>query len=122
MSRKLLVPLALLLLAAACTTMRGAPQGETFHVEVLNDNFYAARVHAVWSGANRRPLGTIDGNGGRSKAVLGWEPRTLAFEVQLVTEGSSWISQPVDVSPNDSIELRIPSNLRESGFFHRVPR
>lgn len=122
MTRKLAIALAVALLSAACATRRGAPQPESFVVDVLNENFYAARVHAIWNGANRRPLGTIDGNGGRARATLGWEPRALAFEVQLVTEGSSWISQQVDVSPGDSIELRVPSNIRESGFFRRVPR
>lgn len=122
MSGRVIIALALALAAAGCARPRNVRQPESFVVEVLNDNFYAARIHAVWNGANRRSLGTIDGNGGRSRATLDWEPRSLAFEVQFVTEGSSWISQSVDVSPGDSIELRIPSNIRESGFFRRVSR
>lgn len=122
MPRKLILALAATLFAAACATMRGVPQRETFVVDVINENFYAARVHAVWSGANRRSLGTIDGNGGRTTATLAYEPRSLAFEIQFVTEGSNWISQPVDVSPGDTLELKVPSNIHESGFFRRVGR
>ena len=121
MTRKVAISLVLAFLVAACASGRRTP-AESFVVDVLNENFYAARVHATWNGANRKPLGTVDGNGGRTRATLGWEPRQLWFEIQLVTDGSAWISLPVDVSPGDSIELRIPANLRESGFFRRMPR
>ena len=121
MMRSVVLMFALAFSGIACATTRRAP-AESFVLDIVNENFYAARVHATWDGANRRPLGTIDGNGGRTRATVAWQPRALAFEIQLVTEGSSWLSLPVDVSPGDSIELRIPSNLRESGFFRRMPR
>ena len=111
---------ALLCVGVACASRRGASTNESIIVHAVNENYYDARIHAVFDGGQRRSLGTIAGNGGRTRAVLMWEPRSLAFEIQLVTEGSAYISQEVDVTAGDSVEVRVPANINESGFFRRV--
>ena len=96
-------------------------QADSIVVNVLNENYYDARIHAIYDGGQRRSLGTIAGNGGQMRVALGWEPRALLFEVSLVTDGSTYVSDPVDVPAGQSIDIRVPSNIRESGFFRRVP-
>jgi hypothetical protein len=54
--------------------------------------------------------------------ALAWEPRALVFDVLLVTDGATYVSHPVDVAPGESVEVRVPSNISESGFFRRVWR
>jgi hypothetical protein len=93
---------------------------DSIRVFVVNDNYYEARVHALFAGGGRRSLGTIAGNGGRAEVALSWEPRALTFDVQFVTEGTRYLSYPVDLSPGDSIELRLPQNIGASGAFRRV--
>lgn len=117
-----------LALGTACAlpgTSSGAPghsPPDSIVVDVLNENYYAARIHAVHTGGQRRSLGTIPGNGGRARLALAWEPRALVFEVLLVTLGAAYVSYPVDVAPGESIDVRVPSNINESGFFRRVRR
>lgn len=99
----------------------GTPPDSVF-VDVLNEHYYDARIHAVYSGGQRRSLGTIAGNGGRARRGLAWEPRALLFEVVFVTDGSAYVSYPMDVAAGNSIEIRLPSNIDESGFFRRMRR
>lgn len=86
----------------------------------MNDNFYDARIHAVYRGGQRRSLGTIAGNGGSTRTALAWEPHSLVFEVSFIISGASYVSQPVDVARGESIEVRLPANIDQSGFFRRV--
>lgn len=124
MIRSITAALALACLVAACGRFRQGDRTrpENVVVDVLNENFYEARIHAVYDGGQRRSLGTLPGNGGRERVELAWEPRSLIFEVQFVTEGSAYVTHPVDVSPGESLELRVPSNISQSGFFRRVRR
>ena len=112
------------ILAVGCARWRGsgaaAARPDSILVHVLNENYYAARLHALWAGGQPRSLGTIAGNGGQASVMVAWEPRALVFQVQLVTEGSVYQSHAVDASPGDSVEVRVPSNIGESGFFRRV--
>lgn len=118
---------AALLGAAACTGTReldpAAPPGlpDSIFVEAFNDNFYDARVHAVFGG-KRLTLGTIPGNGGHTETALAWEPRELVFEVSFVISGKAYVSLPVDVARGGHVEVRLPQNIDASGFFRRVAR
>ena len=130
MSGRITLAVAAAFLAAACGRVPGTSRDDptpaagpdSVLVDVLNENYYAARIHAVYGSGQRHSLGTIAGNGGRTEAVLAWEPRALVFEVLLVTAGVTYLTQPVDVAAGESIELRVPSNIAESGFFRRVRR
>lgn len=130
MVRPMVTGAAVVCVVLACARLPGAPKGspavrqrpDSILVEVLNENYYDARIHAVYAGGQRRSLGTIAGNGGRARTALLWEPRSLVFEVLFVTDGATYASYPVDVVPGQSLEVRVPSNIRESGFFRRVPR
>jgi hypothetical protein len=128
MPRRLIAITALALLGAACAggkdgdrAARPAPIDSIF-IETLNDNFYEARIHAVYKGGQRRSLGTIAGNGGRARTAIPWEPRALTFEVLFIIGGAAYVSYPVDVSRGESIEVRLPPNIDQSGFFRRVAR
>jgi hypothetical protein len=118
--RRLITAVALLFVGAGCAGMRGASNAESIVINAVNENYYDARVHAQYAGGQRRSLGTIAGNGGRSRTVIAWEPRSLVFVIVLLTEGSTYVSQTVDVPAGDSIEVRVPANISESGFFRRV--
>lgn len=122
MLRKITTMAALLCVAVAvaCASRRGVSTNESIIVHAVNENYYDARIHAVFDGGQRRSLGTIAGNGGRTRAVIMWEPHSLAFAIQFVTEGSAYISQEVNVTPGDSVEIRVPANINQSGFFRRV--
>lgn len=127
MFRLIIIALATCI-GAGCGRIPGIPGGaggrapaDSIVVDVLNENYYAARIHAIYEGGQRRSIGTIPGNGGQARVALAWEPRSLIFEVLLVTEGSTYLSDPVDVAAGQAIDLRVPSNIRGSGFFRRVP-
>jgi hypothetical protein len=125
MSRQLLIVVALALLSAACASRQGgnrtdAEQPADIIIEAVNDNYYDARVHAIYAGGRRRSLGTIPGNGGRTQISLGWEPRALVFHVSFIIDGAAYASYPVDVTPGQHVMLRLPPNIRESGHFRRL--
>lgn len=131
MSRQIIPIVALALSCVGCAIVPGCSKGDqvcgqvrpdSILVDVLNENYFATRIHAVFSGGQRRSLGTVDGNGGRTRTALAWEPRALVFEVLLITDGATYRSLPVDVAPGESIEVRVPPNIGESGFFRRVRR
>ena len=120
--------------AVVCLVMAGAgcakpgggataePAPERIFIEAFNDHYYDARVHAVYTGGQRRSLGTIAGNGGRAQLALGWEPRALVFEVSFIIDGAAYVSHPMDVNPGQHVVVRLPPNIQESGFFRRVSR
>lgn len=130
MSRQILTMVAVVCVVVACGRLPGGRKGDraaqaqpdSILVEVLNENYYDARIHAVYAGGQRRSLGTIAGNGGHARTALAWEPRALVFEVLFITVGETYVSLPVDVVPEQSIDLRVPSNIGESGFFRRLRR
>jgi len=81
---RIIVRLALVLCVPGCAFVRGAHENDSAGersrpdsviVVLLNENYYAARVHAVYAGGQRRPLGTIPGNGGHARVTIPWEPR-----------------------------------------------
>ena len=115
----------LLILVAACAGRQerdDAAAPENVVIEAFNDHFYDARVHAVYTGGQRRSLGTIPGNGGSTRTVLAWEPHALVFEVSFIISGAEYASLPVEVSPGEHVEIRLPPNIDQSGFFRRVTR
>ncbi len=130
MSRTIMTALAITLFGVACAGLPGAQEGgrapqpepDSILVNAVNENYYDARIHAVYVGGQRRSLGTIAANGGRTRMALAWEPRALVFEVLFVTDGATYVSHSVDVAPGESIEIRVPANISASGFFRRVPR
>lgn len=127
MSRQLPTAFALALLVAGCASRYDTDdaypaEADNIYIETLNENFYDARVHAVYTGGQRRSLGTIAGNGGRSSATLAWEPHALVFEVSFIISGASYLSHPIEVSRGEHIEVRLPANIDQSGFFRRVRR
>lgn len=120
--------LVLTLTAAACAGRRsiervGEPAAaDSVFIDTLNDNYYDARVHAIYTGGQRRSLGTVVGNGGRTRTALGWEPHALVFEVTFIISGASYVSYPVELTRGEELEVRLPPNIDESGFFRRVSR
>ncbi|HUG41106.1 MAG TPA: hypothetical protein VMM12_11505 [Longimicrobiales bacterium] len=128
MSLRPTVAVALALLGAACAGNQGVydaagePLPDSIYVDALNDNFYDARIHAVYTGGQRRTLGTLAGNGGHLEQALGWEPHALVFVISFIISGRTYVSHPVDVSRGERVELRLPPNIDQSGFFRRVSR
>ena len=127
MVRRLSLAIVVVLLGAACSMLpggarrgrAGVPRDSIF-VHTVNENYYDARIHAVYDGGQRHSLGTVSGNGGRARAGLPWEPRSVEFSVFLITAGTTYRSHPFDLAAGDSIELRVPLNISMSGMFRRV--
>ncbi|HEX6309267.1 MAG TPA: hypothetical protein VFZ69_13820 [Longimicrobiales bacterium] len=127
--RRQLMTLALVALSsAACAgrqydTQDTAPAlPDSIFVDAYNDHFYDARVHAIYSGGQRRTLGTIAGNGGHARVALVWEPHALVFEIDFIISGLTYVSQPIDVTRGETVEVRLPPNIDQSGFFRRLRR
>lgn len=128
MSPQRTIAVVLALLGAACAGNRDGFDGavpalpDSIFVEALNEHFYDARIHAVYVGGQRRTLGTIAGNGGQIERALQWEPHALVFEVSFLISGARYVSYPLDVSRGELVEVRLPPNIDQSGFFRRVSR
>lgn len=91
-------------------------------VEVVNDNYYDARVHLIYDGGTRHSLGTIASNARGPTEAVPWLPRPLFVEVTLVVGGGVYRSQAIDVVQGEVLVIRVPANLETSGFFRRVRR
>lgn len=117
-------------IAAGCAGTRDIPVAEpaqvatpdSVYVDVRNDHFYDARIHAVFGSGQRYTLGTVQGNGGQTERALAWHPRPLMFEISFIIGGQAYVSLPVDVVRGDIVEVRLPPNIEGSGFFQRVAR
>ncbi len=119
-----------LLLLVACARSRAAPEtnaapspregGDSVFVEVVNDNYYDARIHIVYDGGGRFTLGTVPGNQRQPARAIPWQPRPLVAQVSLIIGGGTYQSDKIDAAPGAVIEIRVPPNLRESGFFRRI--
>jgi hypothetical protein len=119
--------LGVLLLSTGCAGRYDSPaaepsQPDSIYIDALNEHFYDARVHAVFTGGQRRSLGTIVGNGGQARTAVMWEPHALVFEISFIISGAEYVSQPLNVSRGEVVELRLPANIDQSGFFRRVSR
>ena len=124
-----LTAVALLPLAVACS--RGdkpvvlvgeAPAvPDSVTVEVVNDNYYDARVYAVYVGGAKHPLGTISSYKTESGLRIPWLPRPLVFEVHLVTGFETYLSYEIDVFSGDYVQLRLPANFEVSDSFRKIP-
>lgn len=128
MARPFITAVAIAITAASCAGRQngdGAAQPadtDSIFIDAVNEHFYDARIHAVYTGGQRRSLGTVAGNGGSTRTAIAWEPHSLVFEISFIISEASYVSQPVDVSRGQNIELRLPPNIDQSGFFRRVRR
>lgn len=96
------------------------PRRDSIDVEVINQNYYEANIYAIYGGSLRRRVGHVRGTGTRTNFVIPWHPRSLAFEIDFVIGPGTYLSDRVDVARGDAVELTIPPNIDESGFFRRV--
>jgi hypothetical protein len=120
----------LALLGAACARPQAArvqPSAgdvtpDSVFVEVVNDNYYDARIHLIYDGGMRHSLGTIGGNWRQAGVAIPWQPRALFVDVTLIIGGGVYRSDRIHVSPGDVLEIRVPADLESSGFFRRVGR
>lgn len=100
----------------------GGAGADNIVVDAINDNYYDARIHAIYGGSQRHTLGTVPGNGGETTVSLKWQPEALTFEVTFIIDGRTYLSQSRDVIRGERFELRLPPNIDQSGFFRRVGR
>ena len=124
------LPLSCVLFIVACGgrgAMRVAQGGdpafrEDVSVRVINDNYYSARIRAVYDGGNRYIIGTVESHRTADDFVIPWQPKMLWFEIDLIVGPGLYLSDRVHVEPGDLVELRLPPDLEQSGFFRRVRR
>jgi hypothetical protein len=121
--------LAFLTVAMACSRSDNpavigvAPAiADSVALEVVNDNYYDARVYVVYGGGGKHPLGTIRSHTVESDLKFPWQPRHMAFEVHLITGFETYLSHEVDVAPGDYLQLRLPPNFEVSDSFRRISR
>ena len=93
---------------------------EEIAVRVINDNYYSARIRAVYDGGNRYSIWTVESHSTVDDLVIPWQPRLLWFEIDLIVGPGFYLSDRVHVAPGDLVELRLPPDLEESGFFRRI--
>lgn len=112
--------------AAACGGAR-APEDDVFlslpdsvYVEVVNQTLYEARIHAVYRSGARYAVGTVPGNETTVGLAIPWEPRQLAFEVDLIIGFGAFRTDEVVVSRGDWVQLRLPPNVATSGALIRI--
>lgn len=123
-----IVTLTLVLLTPGCAGRQDqardadATEADSIVIVAVNENYYDARVHAVYDGGPQMTLGTIAGNGGTVQAAVPWDPRALIFEISFIISGRDYVSEPVTVTRGEHLELRLPANIDMSGFFRRAPR
>jgi hypothetical protein len=128
MPSHLVTAAGLVLLGVACARPQGvrpsaaAAVPDSVFIEVVNDNYYDARLHLIYDGGGRYALGTVGGNGRQPVAAFPWEPRPLLVEVTLIVGGGVYRSDRIDVAKGDVLQIRVPVNLDASGFFRRVSR
>ncbi len=79
----------------------------TLHVE--NQNFYDATLYALSRGGERQRLGVVGGNG-RATFTFRWLQQELRVIIQLLAGGST-ATEPLLVSPGDSLNLIIQPDL-----------
>jgi hypothetical protein len=104
--------------ARAAATEAPSPPDRVF-IDVINDNYYDARIHALYDGGARHALGTVAGNE-RQSLTIPWLPRPLVFEVVLIVDGGVYRSERMNVAPGELVQLRLPPNIASSGFYRRV--
>ncbi len=108
---------------SAFTTNGSEPQlGDSVAVRVVNDNFYSARVRAIYEGGGRFIIGTVESHNGEDDFMIPWQPKPLQFEIDLIIGPGLYLSDRVHVVPGDLVELQLPVDLEQSGFFRRVRR
>lgn len=83
--------------------------GDSFVLEVENQNFNEARLYARWNGMRER-IGSVVGNRSQN-FTLRWRTGDLRVEVDFLAAGG-FISDPVVVNPGDTVVFRIPPGAR----------
>lgn len=128
-SRWALLMMGVVLCGAGCHRARAVqvqpskdPVGDSIFVEVINDNYYDARVHVIYQSGARHSVGTVAGNARQAAVAIPWQPRALVIEVALIVGTGVYQSIALDVAAGDVVEVRIPPNLDVSAFFRRVGR
>jgi len=84
-------------------------RGDSFSIEVRNDNFNQARIFALWNG-DRRRLGSVGGNQ-TEIFTLDWRTQDLRLEVDFLAAGG-FVSDRISVNPGDQLYFRIPAGAR----------
>lgn len=85
----------------------GEPEGkQLLRIEVQNNNFNDATVHAMWEGGGRRRLGTVTGKG-TGVFTLEWTTsRPIQLEIDFLA-GGTCTTDRITASPGDSLDLMI---------------
>lgn len=128
-SRRFVIVGAVAFIGVACS--RGTPawleRGEaradapdSVFVEVINDNFYDARIHVIYDGGARFTVGTIGGQTRQESVAIPWEPRPLVVRVMMIVQDAVYLTDPIDVVRGDVLQVRLPPNFATSGWFRRV--
>lgn len=130
MSSPLTIVVTAVLLGAACAGRKDFDDElppledvpDSIYIEVVNEHFYDARVHAIYDGGGRHTLGTVPGNGGHAEVALGFQPRALTFVVSFIINNERYVTDPIDAVRGEILALTVPPNIEASGFFTRVSR
>ena len=97
-----------------------APEvADSVYVRVINDHYNDVRIHAVYEGGIRNPLGFVVGKSHGSLTAIVWQPRALVFEISLIGPDDVYLSDELILERGDLIQLTIPPNIASSAFFRR---
>ena len=93
--------------------------GDSVYVELVNEHFNDARVHAIYDGGHRYTLGLVVGHSKAPLAGIPWQPHPLVLEITFIAAGGPYYTEALLLDPGDVISVRIPPNIATSAFFRR---
>lgn len=93
--------------------------GDSVYVELVNEHFNDARVHAIYAGGHRYTLGLVVGHSKAPLTAIPWQPHPLMLEVTFIAAGGPYYTEDLLLDPGDVITVRIPPNIETSAFFRR---
>ena len=93
--------------------------GDSIYVEIVNEHFSDARVHAIYDGGHRYTLGLVIGHTKAPLNGIPWQPHPLVLEISFIAAGGPYYTHDLLLEPGDVITVRIPPNIETSAFFRR---
>jgi len=85
---------------------------------VKNQNFLDAKLYVHWQSGRRYRIGTVSGNG-EDTFSFRWENPELRIEIELLSVGGSYFTQPMAVDFGDYLELVVEPGLDRLIRFNR---
>ena len=113
-SRSTIALAFLALVGSGCGPAGGRPvalfgepeEKQLLRIQIQNNNFNDATVHALWEGGGRRRLGTVSGKGSGIFTLDWTNTRPIQLEIDFLA-GGECTTRAITASPGESLQLTI---------------